>query len=82
MKGNFQIILIIIFVAAALFGVLVFSGAINIGGDNGEGGQGEVVLWGTYPTSVMGPLVEVFNNQNSTFVLKYFQKQRSHMTKI
>jgi ABC-type glycerol-3-phosphate transport system substrate-binding protein len=74
MKGNFQIILIIVFVLAALFGVLVFSGAIDIGGGSTEEGQGEVVLWGTYPSATMGTLVEVFNTQNPTFLLKYVQR--------
>ena len=48
MKGNFQIIVLIIFIATAILGVLVFSGAIPLGNQNNTtGGQGTVILWGT-----------------------------------
>lgn len=73
MKGNFQIVVIIIFIAAAIFGVLVFSGMIPLGEDETLG-QGTVVLWGTVPTSVMSPVVESFNNAHPTFTLSYIQK--------
>ncbi len=74
MKDNFQIIIIIVFIISALFGVLVFSGVIPLGGDNSPGGQGTVVLWGTFPTASINPLVEEMNAQNPSFVLKYEQK--------
>ena len=75
MKGNFQIILIIIFLAAAVFGVLVFSGAIPLGDKAKQrGGLGTVVLWGTTPSTTMAPLLESFNDANPTFIVKYIQK--------
>ena len=75
MKGNFQIILIIIFLAAAVFGVLVFSGAIPLGDKAKQrGGLGTVVLWGTTPSTTMAPLLESFNDVNPTFIVKYIQK--------
>lgn len=75
MKGNFfQIIVIVIFIGAAIFGVLVFSGAIPIGGKDTSGGQGTVVLWGTFPASAVAPVVNDFNNVNKTFVVSYVQK--------
>lgn len=75
MKGNFQIILIVLFIFAAVFGVFVFSGAIPIGNKaNQAGGLGTVVLWGTVPTSIMSPLIENFNFANTSFVVKYVQK--------
>lgn len=75
MKGNFfQIIIIVIFIGAAIFGVLVFSGAIPIGGKDKAGGQGTVVLWGTFPASAVAPVVNDFNNVNKTFVVTYVQK--------
>ncbi|OGI64804.1 hypothetical protein A3H53_00985 [Candidatus Nomurabacteria bacterium RIFCSPLOWO2_02_FULL_40_10] len=74
MKSNFQIIFIIIFIALAIFGVLVFSGAIPLGGRNEPGSLGTVVLWGTAKTSVLSPLIQEFNTANPTFVVKYEQK--------
>lgn len=75
MKGNFfQIIVIVIFIGAAIFGVLVFSGAIPIGGKDTSLGQGTVVLWGTFPASAVAPVVNDFNNVNKTFVVSYVQK--------
>ncbi len=74
MKGNFQIISIVIFIALAVFGVLVFSGTIPIGGDDEPGALGTVTLWGTVKSGVMLPLLEKFNTENQAFVLKYVEK--------
>ena len=75
MKGNFQIIILIVFIAAAVLGILVFSGAIPLGnqGDN-TGAQGTVVLWGTVKTGIISPLLEDFNRVNTAFVVKYEEK--------
>ncbi len=74
MKGNFQLITIVVFIGLAIFGVLVFSGAIPIGNDEEAGAQGTVTLWGTVKSSVIGPLIEEFNSVNQNFVVKYKQK--------
>lgn len=75
MKGNFQIIILVIFIAAAILGVLVFSGAIPLGNKDGATtAQGTVVLWGTVKAQNMAPLIEDFNRINSTFVVKYEEK--------
>ena len=71
---NFQLITIVVFIALAVFGILVFSGAIPIGNDKGAGSSGTVVLWGTTKTTIMLPLLEEFNNANPTFTVKYVQK--------
>ena len=71
---NFQLITIIVFIALAIFGILVFSGAIPIGNNKGAGSSGTVVLWGTTKTTIMLPLLEEFNNANPTFIVKYVQK--------
>jgi len=71
---NFQLIILIVFIAAAIFGVLVFSGAIKLGNDNGAGSLGTVTLWGTVPTSMINTPLDDFNNANPTFVVKYVQK--------
>ena len=75
MKGNFQIIVLIIFIAAAILGILVFSGAIPLGSNsNTTGAQGTVVLWGTVKSQIVNPLLEDFNRVNETFVVKYVEK--------
>ena len=75
MKGNFQIIILIVFIIAAVFGVLVFSGMIPLGSQSSStGAQGTVVLWGTEKSTVMFPLIESFNQANTSFVLKYEEK--------
>ena len=73
MKGNFQLIILIVFIAAAILGILVFSGAIPIGG-GGAGNLGTVVLWGTVPTEAVAMPLKEFNDANPTFVVKYVQK--------
>jgi len=74
MKGNFQLISIIVFIALAIFGVLVFSGALPIGNSNTPGSLGTVVLWGTVKSSAVSTLLQEFNTANTTFTLKYVQK--------
>jgi len=73
MKGNFQLIILIVFIVAAIFGVLVFSGAIPLGG-GGSGSLGTVVLWGTTPAVDLSKALEDFNRANPTMVIKYEQK--------
>jgi ABC-type glycerol-3-phosphate transport system substrate-binding protein len=74
MKGNFQLISIIVFIVLAIFGVLVFSGAIPIGSDNAPGALGTVTLWGTIKSATMFPLLEKFNAENPTFIVQYVEK--------
>ncbi len=75
MKGNFQIILIVIFIAAAVFGLMVFAGVIPLGNEKAKAGsQGTVVLWGTVPMNAISTALEDFNNVNKTFTVKYVQK--------
>ncbi|HEV7423576.1 MAG TPA: extracellular solute-binding protein, partial [Candidatus Paceibacterota bacterium] len=60
--------------ALAVFGVLVFSGAIPIGKNNSAGNLGTVYLWGTIKGSLMTPLIQEFNTANPTFIVKYVEK--------
>lgn len=71
---SFQLITIVVFIALAVFGVLVFSGAIPIGSNNIPGGLGTVTLWGTVKAQTLAPLLEEFNNAHPTFIVKYVQK--------
>ncbi|PIP69145.1 hypothetical protein CO033_00790 [Candidatus Nomurabacteria bacterium CG_4_9_14_0_2_um_filter_32_10] len=74
MKGNFQIIILVVFIVAAVLGVFVFSGAIPLGGEKDTDAQGTVVLWGTVKAQIMNSLLEDFNRANSTFIVKYEEK--------
>ena len=73
MKGNFQIIILIIFIVGAIFGILVFSGAIPMG-KTSTGSLGTVVLWGTVPNSIISPAIKNFNDANQSLVVKYVEK--------
>lgn len=76
MKGNFQIILLVIFVVGAVFGVLVFSGAIDIGNSGSKDGSlGTVVLWGTMKPELISTALEDFNRANPSFIVKYVKKE-------
>src|SRR3989344_9647409 len=74
MRGNFQVIIIIVFIALAVFGILVFSGAIPIGDDDAPGSGGTVVLWGTVKNTAMAEFLEDFNKANPAFTVKYVEK--------
>ncbi len=76
MKGNFQIIIIIVFIASAVLGVLVFSGAIPLGGNNAPGSLGNVVVWGTVRSEIMSALLEKYNVAHPTYVVQYIQKSQ------
>ncbi len=73
MKGNFKLIVLIVFIIVAIFGVLVFSGAIPLGKKD-TAAKGTVVLWGTVKAQIVNPLLENFNIINSAFVVKYAEK--------
>ncbi|MCX6753073.1 MAG: extracellular solute-binding protein [Candidatus Nomurabacteria bacterium] len=75
MKGNnFQLIILVVFIVAGLFGILVFAGLIPIGQPVKTGPVGVVTLWGTEKTSSIGKAITIFNNANSNVSLKYVQK--------
>lgn len=80
MKGIFQLVFTIVFIAGAVFGVLVFSGAIDIGSEETQG-SGTVVLWGTVRPAVMAKLIENFNNANEDFNVVYVEKSAENFDK-
>lgn len=72
---NFQIILLGVFGAFVIFGILVFSGTIKIGDQSQEEGSGgTVVLWGTFKRESLFKALDDFNKANKTFTVKYEQK--------
>lgn len=74
MKGTFQIVIVVIFIAAAIFGILVFSGIIPLGNSGTTGSSGTVVIWGTVKAESIAKAIDDFNTENKTFVVKYVQK--------
>ena len=70
---NFQIIVLVIFIVAAVIGVLVFSGAIPLGTDKNEN-LGTVVVWGTIPTQLIASPLKDFNDTNKNVNVTYIQK--------
>src|ERR1035437_6417342 len=73
MKGNFQIIILVVFIVAAVLGVLVFSGIIPIGSSKTTV-QGTVVLWGTLDSQAVFTSLDDFNKANKDVIVKYVQK--------
>ena len=72
---NFQMIVLVIFMALAVFGILVFSGAIPLGDKKQkEGSGGTVVLWGTVQSDYMHEMVQDFNDTYKIYTIKYEQK--------
>lgn len=75
--NNFQTILVAIFLAFFVFGVLIFSGIIKIGG--GSAGKdaisGKVVVWGTIPSSQISEVLSNINVPSDSFNLSYVQKK-------
>ncbi|MBK5215551.1 MAG: extracellular solute-binding protein [Candidatus Pacebacteria bacterium] len=72
--NNFQTILVAVFLAFFVFAVLIFSGAIPIGGISGGDGKatGKVVVWGTFPNPILKNSVDgiMSANRNVTVVYK------------
>src|SRR3989344_6863595 len=73
MTGNFKIIILVVFIIAGIFGLLVFSGAIPLGEDANQA-KGTVILWGTVKSKIVNPLLDNFNRINTDFVVKYEEK--------
>lgn len=73
---NFQVIILIVFILAAIVGVLAFSGTIPLGDQSGEEGSGgTVILWGTIRSSDITKAIDNFNKANPIFTLQYVEKR-------
>ncbi len=72
--GNFQLIVLIVFIVGAVFGILVFSGLINIGNKSSTVVQGSAVLWGTVKFTSIAPALETFSLANPTLNVQYVEK--------
>jgi ABC-type glycerol-3-phosphate transport system substrate-binding protein len=73
--SNFKLIFISVFIVAAIGGILVFSGIINIGGSSGTTSvSGTAVLWGTIPESSLATYLDDFGIRNQQVHVTYVQK--------
>lgn len=73
--SNFKTIFIIVFAAAAIFGMLVFSGAISVGTrSNTTEVQGSVTVWGTFDSASLSSFISDFNTRNQKISLVYVEK--------
>lgn len=77
--SNFQTILVAVFLAFFVFAVLIFSGAIKIGGLSGGSGtpQGKVVIWGTFSSSALTNVLDNINKNNKALSISYVKKDLS-----
>ncbi len=75
--NNFQTILVAIFLAFFVFGVLIFSGILKIGGSKSgvEGITGKIIIWGTLPSSTVGELFKSVGGSNAPFTVDYVEKK-------
>lgn len=77
MKFSFQTILIIVFIAAFLVAVIVFSGLLSSGSTTSESTEptGQVVIWGVLPNTTMQTYITDFNNSNLGYRV-YYEEHR------
>ena len=74
--SNFKIIIIGLFAAGAVFGILVFSGVVTFGSSATTAAtvQGSVTVWGTFDSSALAGLIDDFNVRNPKISIIYEQK--------
>ncbi len=76
--SNFQTILIAIFLSFFVFGVLIFSGLIDIGKTKEKTSlQGKVVVWGTFPSAVMTDVISNIKSNNQDLNISYAKKDQA-----
>ena len=73
--SNFQTVLVAIFLSFFVFGVLIFSGVIDLGiSSNSNAPQGRVTIWGTFPSSEMYDVIDSMNDSNKELNVTYIKK--------
>lgn len=76
--NNFQTILVAIFLSFFVFGVLIFSGVIKLGGSSSSNNpQGKVVIWGTLPGSAFADVLDNIGAANEDLNIGYERKDLS-----
>jgi len=73
--NNFQVVLVSIFLACAVFAVLIFSGAIDIKTKSSDTSlQGKVTIWGTFPSSALTSSIDTIGATNKDLTINYVKK--------
>jgi ABC-type glycerol-3-phosphate transport system substrate-binding protein len=72
--SNFQTILVAIFLAFFVFAVLIFSGAIKLGGTSSNTPQGRVLIWGTFPSQYVSGAIDSISAANKELTVVYEKK--------
>ena len=76
MKNTFQAIITGVFIFAIILSILVFSGFVPLPGKKTEQKfTGKVSVWGVFPESEMGGLIDVLNKTVKTYEITYTQKK-------
>jgi ABC-type glycerol-3-phosphate transport system substrate-binding protein len=75
-KANrFQTILLVVFGAFLILGVLVFSGWVPIGRDQaGAGLSGSITIWGTMPSGFFQNILDTLEDENDGLTVRYIEK--------
>ncbi len=78
MKGNFQIFIVILFLAFAVFAVFIFAGIIPIGQSKNSANTpvGKVTIWGTFPRGQFSKVLDNLNSGNKDLVISYVEKSK------
>ena len=77
MKNNFQTILIAVFMALFVFGVLIFSGLIKISSKSSTSSvSGKVVVWGTFDSEDISKVFENITGANKDSDVTYIKKDK------
>ena len=71
----FQIVLFAVFVILFILGFLGFSGKINFPTDEKEVNYGEVVMWGSLPSSAMQSVIISATGGQRNITIKYVEKK-------
>lgn len=77
--NNFQTILVAIFLAFFVFGVLIFSGILKIGGSKSgaDAISGKILIWGTLPAGTVGELFKSVGGSNAPFTVDYVEQKEA-----
>jgi len=79
MKSSFQTILIIVFAAAFVVAVVVFSGVFSSGNSSKTSTtpSGQVALWGILPREQVRPFLDAFNGSGKGYTINYTEHDPS-----
>ncbi len=72
----FKNIVLGLFIAGGVFGVMIFGGIIKIGGSGGGPTEvtGTATMWGTFSSQAMNPLLAHFADNNPNLHINYVEK--------